>query len=92
MARLCLDCEEVHDAQQCPVCASEVFAYVSRWVPAPERRTKTRPARAIVKPSPTTIAVGSGVAGALLFGLSRWSRRARERLEAAASREAGELR
>jgi hypothetical protein len=42
-ARLCLDCEEVHDAQQCPICASEAFAFLSRWVPAPERRTRARP-------------------------------------------------
>ena len=37
-ARLCLDCEEVHDALQCPMCASETFAYVTRWVPIPETR------------------------------------------------------
>jgi hypothetical protein len=42
-ARLCLDCDEVHDAQQCPVCASEVFTYMTRWVPAPERRLRPRP-------------------------------------------------
>jgi hypothetical protein len=42
-ARLCLDCEEVHDAQQCPICASETFAYITRWVPAPERRVQQRP-------------------------------------------------
>lgn len=41
-ARLCLDCEEVHDAQQCPVCASETFAFITRWVPAPERRGRPR--------------------------------------------------
>ena len=41
-ARLCLDCEEVHDAPQCPVCASESFAFVTRWVPAPERRERPR--------------------------------------------------
>ena len=41
-ARLCLDCEEVHDAQQCPSCASESFAYMTRWVPAPERRERPR--------------------------------------------------
>ncbi len=34
LARVCLDCEEVHDAQQCPVCASETFAFLTRWVPA----------------------------------------------------------
>jgi hypothetical protein len=41
-ARLCLDCEEVHDAQQCPVCASEMYAPITRWVAAPERRTLAR--------------------------------------------------
>ena len=34
-ARLCLDCEEVHDAAHCPVCASESFAFITRWVPSP---------------------------------------------------------
>ena len=41
-ARLCLDCEEVHDNQQCPLCASETFVFITRWVPAPERRQKPR--------------------------------------------------
>jgi hypothetical protein len=41
-ARLCLDCEEVHDAQRCPVCASETFTYITRWVPVPERRARPR--------------------------------------------------
>ena len=43
IARVCLDCDEVHDAQHCPVCASEAFAYLTRWVPAPERRMTPRP-------------------------------------------------
>jgi hypothetical protein len=42
-ARLCLDCEEVHDAQRCPVCASESFAFLSRWVPVPDREPASRP-------------------------------------------------
>jgi hypothetical protein len=42
IARLCLDCENVHEAQQCPVCASETFAFLTRWVPAPERRHSAR--------------------------------------------------
>jgi hypothetical protein len=37
-ARLCLDCNEVHDAQRCPACASETFAYLTRWVPDSERQ------------------------------------------------------
>jgi hypothetical protein len=31
-ARLCLDCEEVHDQQHCPICSSESFAFMTRWV------------------------------------------------------------
>jgi hypothetical protein len=31
-ARLCLDCEEVHEQQHCPVCSSESFAFMTRWV------------------------------------------------------------
>ena len=50
MARLCLDCEEVHDDYQCPVCASDQFTYLTRWVPVPERRERPRPAT--VTPSP----------------------------------------
>src|SRR5436853_1501132 len=42
VARLCMDCEEVHDAQKCPVCGSETFAYMSRWIPAPDRRRRPR--------------------------------------------------
>ena len=44
-ARLCLDCEEIHASSECPVCASESFVYLSRWVPADERRRTARPAR-----------------------------------------------
>jgi hypothetical protein len=47
-ARLCLDCNEVHDAQRCPVCASESFAYLTRWVPESERQAA--PARAASSP------------------------------------------
>ena len=43
IARLCLDCEEIHDQPACPICASESFAYISRWVSAPERRHYPRP-------------------------------------------------
>src|SRR4029079_5959563 len=42
VARLCLNCDEVHDQLTCPLCSSESFAYISRWVPAPERRTQPR--------------------------------------------------
>ena len=41
-ARLCLDCDDVHETQHCPICASETFAFMTRWVPAPERRRVAR--------------------------------------------------
>jgi hypothetical protein len=41
-ARLCLDCEELHEEPHCPVCASETFEYVVRWIPVPERRVRPR--------------------------------------------------
>ena len=41
-ARLCLDCEEVHDAPQCPVCGSETFTFMTRWVPSAEGRRRPR--------------------------------------------------
>lgn len=45
-ARLCLDCDEVHDEFRCPQCASDEFTYISRWVPLlPERRPRSRPMR-----------------------------------------------
>ena len=43
-ARLCLDCEEVHDAAHCPVCASESFAFITRWVPSPSAEQAGQPA------------------------------------------------
>ena len=36
-ARLCLDCDDVHDQQECPSCASESFAFLTRWVPGGQR-------------------------------------------------------
>jgi hypothetical protein len=45
VARLCLDCDEVHDQERCPTCASEVFAFLTRWVPRSNGRVgqPTRP-------------------------------------------------
>jgi hypothetical protein len=42
-ARLCLDCEEVHDLTICPACGSESFTYISRWVPVPDGDRPKRP-------------------------------------------------
>ena len=42
-ARLCLDCEEAHDASHCPACASESFAFITRWVPSPSAEASPAP-------------------------------------------------
>jgi hypothetical protein len=46
-ARLCFNCEEVHDEPACPACGSDSFAYLSRWIPTSERpvRVRERPSR-----------------------------------------------
>lgn len=38
VARLCLDCEELHTEARCPKCISEHYAMVSTWLPVEERR------------------------------------------------------
>lgn len=80
-ARLCLNCEEVHAASHCPVCASESFAYVSRWVPPGERRQTSRAPGAGPQAPPATGAVDRpgrnmrwvkrGAAGVAVLALSR---------------------
>jgi len=74
VARLCMDCEEVHDMQTCPVCGSESFAFISRWVPAPERRRRPRPP----EPSPeveTYRELLSPASARPRSGVTRWLRR-----------------
>ena len=48
-ARLCLDCEEVHDSPHCPACASESFAFITRWVPSPSADGSQPAAPAVVR-------------------------------------------
>lgn len=49
VARLCLDCEEVHDGHRCPVCGSETFAFLKRWVlPAAEAEGNPRVRQSVV--------------------------------------------
>src|SRR4051812_5057569 len=84
-ARLCLDCEEVHDAQRCPVCASEMYAPITRWVAAPERRTRSRTEppssraeiyRALIepeqRPSKTRRLLKGGTLGVAALGVIGW--------------------
>ena len=78
-ARLCLDCEEIHEQQECPVCLSEAFVYLTRWVPAEERRAHRRlPSATKVTPATTSMpSNGSrwlrrGALGLALVAASRW--------------------
>jgi hypothetical protein len=83
-ARLCLDCEELHDAQMCPLCASESFVFLTRWLPAPERRKRPRvttsPEAEIYKqliskeltPTPSRYWVTRGALGLTMLGLVGW--------------------
>jgi hypothetical protein len=73
-ARLCLDCEEIHEAQECPVCLSEAFVYLIRWVPVEERRTRRLPSAIKVTPEPRGAArwVRRGVVGLAVLAASRW--------------------
>jgi predicted nucleic acid-binding Zn-ribbon protein len=86
VARLCLDCEDVHDQQMCPQCGSESFAYISRWVPAPERRTQPRDVpsreaadiyRQLLNPTPqasnTKRWVKRGVVGLGVAAIAGWA-------------------
>jgi hypothetical protein len=52
VARLCLDCEELHVAEVCPICASESFAYLSTWLPSEERRKWRRGRGPAPEPAP----------------------------------------
>jgi hypothetical protein len=49
VARLCLDCEELHVGETCPVCASDRYAFLTSWLPVEERRRWRRqpPKRAV---------------------------------------------
>ena len=90
-ARLCLNCEEVHAAHRCPRCASETFAYLTRWVPRVE--SPSPPARPILTPTRMQrIVFGGGVVSVAAYVVMRWMQRARNRVEIHSWRAAGELR
>jgi len=70
-ARLCLDCEELHTEDRCPVCASDAFAFVMRWIPPTERSTRPRrpPSTA---PSRRLRWMTGGATGLALLATARW--------------------
>ena len=93
VARVCLDCEEIHESQQCPVCASETFAYLTRWVPRLEPKAAKPANRPILAPTWTQrIVFGGGAISLLAYGLFRWKRRAKRHVDVVAFRKTGERR
>ena len=54
-ARLCLDCEEIHEEQECPACGSEAFAFLTRWIQstAPKSKAPTSPSAANARSAQT---------------------------------------
>jgi hypothetical protein len=93
VARVCLDCEEIHESQQCPVCASETFAYLTRWIPRLEPRAAKPPPRPILTPTwKQRIVFGGGAISLLAYGLFRWKRGAKPHADVVAFRKTGEPR
>ena len=45
VARLCLDCHEVHEYDRCPSCTSEAFAFITRWVKLEDAARQMPPER-----------------------------------------------
>jgi len=43
VARLCLDCQEIHEGDRCPVCTSEAFGFMTRWVKIDDAPARVSP-------------------------------------------------
>jgi hypothetical protein len=75
-AKLCLDCEEVHADQMCPVCASESFAYLTRWIPVGDRpqvrRSQPVTPAPLDPPNSSLRWARRGAAGVVLVAISQW--------------------
>ena len=69
---------------RCPSCASETFTYITRWIPAPERRQLPRPTTSkeaeiyrdlVGKDTPPSTGrrmLKGGVVGLTALGLAGW--------------------
>ena len=67
VARLCLDCEELHAEDRCPKCISEHYAMLTTWLPVEERRKFRRTGRS------GSTARRRGVPG-MIDAVARWIR------------------
>lgn len=68
VARLCLDCEELHGDNSCPRCASESYAFLTSWLPSEERRRWRRPAPILKRDQH----VWSSGPGGVMRAFGRW--------------------
>jgi hypothetical protein len=72
-ARLCLDCEELHEESQCPICASEAFVFLTRWIPVDDRRGRSRLVpRPASPPARVSRLVKGGAVGLAVLATARW--------------------
>jgi hypothetical protein len=92
VARLCANCENVHDERTCPACGSETFTYLTNWVPTTSPDTP-RERRRFARPEMRKqVVLGGGLLGLAAFWIGRWSKRARHEVEMRSVGRAGELR
>ena len=91
-ARLCLNCDEVHDAQACPVCVSETFVYLTRWVPRSQPASHAVVRAGVPASVPQRAVNGGRTLTPIAVGLYQYFKRAQTRVELLALRKAGELR
>ena len=84
-ARVCLDCEEIHDARECPSCTSESSAFLTRWIPTQNRREQIRieQQRKLTPRSTQDILVSAGLAGGAAYLIRRWWKAVRQSSEKA---------
>jgi hypothetical protein len=66
VARLCLDCEEIHTQNRCPRCISEQYALLTTWLPVEERRRFRR--------APRNPMEGRSALARMFEALARWIR------------------
>jgi hypothetical protein len=91
-ARLCLNCDEVHDARACPVCVSETFVYLTRWVPRSQPESGHVVRASVAATAPPGAVNGGRALNPIAVGLYHCFRRAQSRMELMALGKAGELR
>jgi hypothetical protein len=91
-ARLCLNCDEVHDAHACPACVSETFVYLTRWVPRSQLVTRRAVPPRVAATGPHRAVAGGGALSLVASGLYGCFKRVQSRVELMALRKAGELR